>query len=312
MDDSAKKYLDVYCDIEAIFEESGIDPATYLINPTKDTPMVHAKILEVLAGSILDTHSMMALIMNNRSRLISIYNKYKDQASCHAIKEFNINRVIKSYLLDMYGYFFKVKDGKIEYTHEEDFVLPSRGRYADTKANYDYIDGRLSHMSDGDKELALILTRDGAMYYAPYDHQSLACWLNLNGVNLKNAIRVEATKKLGEFCFTSLHNYMFSLDSDGDVLVPISYDQAENLGDIYAAINRGWKYMKPIEKSLRNSTGFGIGKTEVYDQEGVSGNNMRKLAMYVPELNVLDYVRELKSASTVHDTMAHSYTAMDK
>ena len=131
-------------------------------------------------------------------------------------------------------------------------------------------------------------------------------------MNLKNAIRVEATKKLGEFCFTSLHNYMFSLDSDGDVLVPISYDQAENLGDLYSAIGRGWKYMKPIEKSLRNSTGFGIGKTEVYDQEGVSGNNMRKLAMYVPELNVLDYVRELKSASTVHDTMAHSYTAMDK
>jgi hypothetical protein len=105
---------------------------------------------------------------------------------------------------------------------------------------------------------------------------------------------------------------MISLDSHGDVLVPISYDQAENLGDIYAAVNRGWKYMKPIEKSLRNSTGFGVGKTEVYDEEGVSGNNMKKLAMYMPELNVHDYVRDLRSSSTVHDAMTHSYAMMDK
>ena len=60
--------------------------------------------------------------------------------------------------------------------------------------------------------------------------------------------------------------------------------------------------MKPIENAFRNSTGFGIGKSETYS-EGIPSQNIKRLSMCMPELNMQDYMRELRASNSVHEPM---------
>ena len=297
------KYL--YAKIKQILAKYDLDASTILQEANPNNKKAHDEILSVLSVLIQNGADKFGVTKANRDSLNDIYeNNKEDHAFLNSI-DFKIGQIVKTYLVDLYGHFYTLKDGKVTFTHKEKFDLPSKNiRHADNGANIDYINkkiGKAPH--DNNIELCLLLLPDGTTFYAPYDHLTLAYWLNLNNIDLHNAIRVESTKSLGDFSFTSLYNYKFSTSSDMDELIPMTYEQCDTLGLVYGALKHGWIFMKPLAHELKKTTGFGFGKNEVFEEGGLSYKNLRRLHMSIADFDIGEYIRELRLSTNAHENL---------
>ena len=139
-------------------------------------------------------------------------------------------------------------------------------------------------------------------YYAHNDHQTLAHWLTVNGFNLQNAIRFESSQDRSDFNFTSLNNYRLSTDSNEDDLIELSHRQAEILNILYGSLIYSWYYLEPLSSQLKNTTGFGFGKTEEFNEEGLGGKNLNRIHLHMGNyFNKNEYVRELRLNNDAHN-----------
>ena len=295
----------LYCKIKNILDKYKLNPSTFLQSAHKNNKLAHTEILAVLADMVQNPEDKFGLTKTNRDTLNNIYESNKVDHAFLNMSDFQIGQIIKTYLVDLYGHFYTLKDGNITFTNKEHFSLPSKNvKHPDNDANITYINKKMGKGAhDMSSELCLLLLPDGTTYYAPYDHLTLAYWLNVNNVDLHNAIRVESTKKLGDFSFTSLYNYKFSESSDTDELIPLTYEQCDALGLIYSALKHGWIFMKPIARELKKTTGFGFGKNEVFDEGGIASKNLRRLHMSIADFDMGEYVRELRLSTNAHEDL---------
>ncbi|MBO7218766.1 MAG: hypothetical protein J6V40_02195 [Clostridia bacterium] len=295
----------LHCKIKNILDKYKINPSTFLQSAHPNNKLAHTEILAVLADMVLDAEDKFGITKTNRDSLNSIYESNKADHAFLNIADFQIGQIIKTYLVDLYGHFYTLNHGNITFTNKEHFDLPSKNvRNTDNEANITYINKKMGKSAhDMSSELCLLLLPDGTTYYAPYDHLTLAYWLNANNVDLHNAIRVESTKKLGDFSFTSLYNYKFSTSSDMDELIPLTYEQCDVLGLVYGALKHGWIFMKPIARELKKTTGFGFGKNEVFDEGGIASKNLRRLHMSISDFDMGEYIRELRLSTNAHEDL---------
>lgn len=305
MQDYSKTVQDLYSKIRHILDKYELDAGTFLQDSHPNNSKAHSEILAVLADTIPTTPDRYGVTMANRDYINDIFENNREDCKFKDIPDFKLGKLVKTYLVDLYGHFYNINDGVISFTHNEDFALPSVvDNNPDHEANMQYIESRVgASKHDTNTELCLLLMPDGKIYYAEHDHLTLAYWLNLNNVDLHSAIRVESTKSLGDFSFTSLYNYKFSESSDTDELISISHPQSQNLALIYGALKHGWRYMRPLAGELRKTTGFGFGKNEHFEDGGLASKNLRRLHMYMLDFDLGEYVREMRLSNSAHSPL---------
>ena len=305
MQDYTVKDKMLHLKIKNILNKYELEASTFLQSPNPNNKKAHNEILALLAEYVQNGADKFGITKANRNSLNAIYEANRENCAFQSMPDFHIGQIIKTYLVDSYGHFYTLKDGNITFTNNEKFDLPSKDlKRVDNGANIEYINRKMGKpIHDPSIELCLLLLPDGTTYYAPNDHLTLAYWLNLNNVDLHNAIRVESTKKLGDFSFTSLYNYKFSTSSDMDELIPMTYEQCDMLGLVYGALKHGWIFMKPFANELKKTTGFGFGKNEVFKDGGISSKNLRRLHMSIGDFDIGEYIRELRMSTNAHEDL---------
>ena len=293
--------------INQIISENNVDVFNFFMSSSPENQKTHELILNVLKDYLSDIVDTQELVMLNRNEMLKIYERFKtEKMSLSVSEEYQKYLIIKKYIFDFNYSFFKIKNGEINKTKFADkFILPSICDKPDYDANAKFLKNNFTKTHDNKyDQLCLIILPDGTCYQTPDDHETLAYWLNVNGVNLKNAIRFEATQSLYDFSFTSLHNYKFSNNSDDDELIEMTHEQAEIIGTLYGSLLQCWKYMKPLSGEIKNSSGFGFGKTEKFEEGGISSKNLNRLALYTKDFfDKGEYIRELKLKNNTHNPL---------
>ena len=150
---------------------------------------------------------------------------------------------------------------------------------------------------------------DGKTYFAPKDHLTLANWLNATGVDIKGAVRLEATKHAygkSSFDVTSLYNYKFSESSNMDEQIALTDKQGEALAKVYGGLQSAWENLANFEEVLYMSTGFGLGKKDEKYDANIAKNNLKILRNYVDEdyFDVKAYKQTMSSGSDPHSPLS--------
>lgn len=304
-----KQYQEMITKINLILSDNKVDVSNFFMSAKEENKNIHKQILDVLKvylNDIVDTQEFYVLNKKQlNNQLSKIYTKFNKLDSQEALHDYQVYLIIKNYLFDFNNAFFKIKNGEVNFTkYVNKFILPSIGDKADLKENAKFLKNNCTKTQDHYDQLCLIILPDGTCYQTPYDHETLACWLNVNGISIKNAIRYESTQKYYDFSFTSLYNYRFCKDSDSDELIEMTHEQAEVLGTLYASLLECWKFMKPLSDEIKNSSGFGIGKTEKFEEGGISSKNLNRLSLYIGDyFNKGEYLRELKLKNNVHNPL---------
>ena len=203
-------------------------------------------------------------------------------------------------------------DGKeLKDNFGEDFRFPSMEGEINTAMNVAYVRHKcMDYDATKDKEICLLITPRGEAYYAINgDHASLAYWLNINGVDLHNAIHFEATKSSGAFLITSLYQFAFSKGSNGDRFVKLTYQQVDMLNCLYDTISNMWPRTKSITYMIRASQGFGIGMNDedkaVRQENPLDvATNLRRLHLCMPTNfdaeSYREYVKDMRLGGSLH------------
>ena len=263
----------------------------------------------------------------------------------------NIAYTFNEFVDIMHGVFYQFQDGKLAPTHIEDFVLPSRSFGAEwlrlssdekkrlLALDSEYLDKKVSEKRYAKGDAEFLILQNGKICFAPNGHFSLAQYLNANGVDLRDGIRVEARKGVTTyFDFTTLHNYNFFEDdlgedeefvriagqkisfslsnftpitSDKDTVKPVikkqkpsgmvvmTKEQAEVLGSIYTTVANTWSNVEPINNAINRSTGFGFGKKDSELFGDNPGLRAKNLNMLNRYVDGID-MRELQVNNDVH------------
>ena len=296
--------------VKQVLDKHGIKYEAFLRQSSDKSAVVHKEILDILAKFINTFGDRMTLLIKNREDLFAVYDKYADSGKAlEEIDEYQLKHIIYAYLGLFYNHFYTIDNGKVNLTNNEEFKLPSMEDKPDYDKNLEYITSKISKKMypSNPEQLEILILPNGTTYFTPDDHRTLAFWLNVNGVDLDKAIRVESSKRLGEFNFTSLFNYKFSKNSDENELIKITSPQAEMLGLVYSSLTSGWLYMKPFVENLRMTTGFGFGKKEKFDPQGLSAENLRKLSTYLGDFFTTsertEYIREMNLSNDAHNPL---------
>jgi len=268
-------------EITKIFNESNVETSGYLVYPAEDIE-INNKILEVLCKHIKTHEDVKTIAKQARNEYISIVKNVKtNPLTKERMDRLNICYIVKKYLQCFYNSFFRIQDGKIIRTNYEKFELPylqpknaeeiiKNNKYLENKAHYPILDDNC--------EINLIILPNGTCYFAPIDHQSLAYWLNINGIDINNAIRFEVSKDVNDFRFSTLYNCEYSIDSNDNEMLIITDKQAEVLGGLYQTVRAKWRNIYPYERSLHMLNGFGFSNYD-YDKD-FAKTNLEKLGKY--------------------------------
>jgi len=296
---------DLIVKIGIILERYNLNSENFLYTKNKNNPKAHAEILELLAKCIDSPQDKVDLTIKNREVLLKLVEDGVQNGGFKSSPNYQIGNILKNYLTEFYDFFFTIENNQIKLTQTEDFQLPSMEDKPDFKKNLLYIKYKMSYQKNAALgELELILLPDGTTYYAPQGHEGLAYWLNLSGVDLNQAIRLESVKSMGDFNFSSLRNDKFIQKDEDNEMIEISSAQANFLGVLYGTLSNGWAFMQPLDHQLRLTKGFGIGKTETFEPEGISGKNLRKLDIYMGDhFNKGEYVREAMLSNDTHNPL---------
>ena len=293
-----------------IFEKAGIDPKDFLSDSFGEkSKECHKKILEYLCSVAPNGGKDLSDLEQANYQYLT--ERWFEDQKCVEDVDYQVAKVLHQYMGKMYGTFFDIKNGRATYTGIENFVLPSTtkprseygSKYDMWKDDMGYIYTKLGRC-DNDSELELIITHDGVTYLAPNTHIVLAGWLNVNGVDMHNAIRLEASKNrfnTSTFSFTSLFNYSFSKSSNEDRYMIVSGGQADILGRTYDALSSDWSNMQPMEEAMKYTTGFGVGLKDL-DEEYMSAN----LATFNRNMESFDkgkYIADIRRNPDVHNPM---------
>ena len=308
----AKKQNQIIEQSDAIFKKYNIEPADYLKNRHgEDGIKCNREILKLIASTVQDRPELKALQCSNYIYLSSlIEKKFKDavdpkQKQSNELDTFDKNRnyqiskVLHEYFELFHDAFYKINSGSATFTNNENFVLPSLSdnpditsmpRIAQLQENARYINKKLTRKSSFQNELELLITEDGTMYFTPNTHEGLACWLNINIISLKDAIRIETSKQSNQsyFEFNSLYNHNYSTESNGDKLIEISDEQAVAIGELHRTLNLLWPNLSPINHSIDFSYGFGLGKKDkmLADQDPqITAKNLNTLYYNVDDVD---------------------------
>ncbi|MBO4936883.1 MAG: hypothetical protein J6C90_01000 [Clostridia bacterium] len=302
----AEQHARIMAKLEYILRMHQVDVSHYLTDAQPQNVVTNSDILNMLAGELKDTTGKLYFMQYHRDKMIALHDYLKTHPQSVQRKQlYEHYKLLKTYLVDLYRYFYTFDNGKVVYTNRHDFQLPSLDDKPDLEANMRYI-SRKTHMQNVSEreELCLIILPSGKTYNAPFDHLTLAYWLNLNNISIKNALRFEASKPLYDFNLSSLYNYKFSESSDQDELIALTYEQAQLIGTLYATLSNGWRFMKPLEYELKKSSGLGLGKNETFDEKGVSMHNLRRINLYAGKyFNMKDFVTEMRRGNSVHNPM---------
>ena len=290
--------------INTILKQFEISPKDFLCKHNKKNLDAHETILGSLPPMLENEKVRTQILTENRKKQIDIAHQFKDIGHKNS-PEYQICSIIKAYLYDFYDTFYSFKNGEPENTFAEDFFLPSIEDNPDSSANFKYILNKLrQYPRETSTELETIILPNGETFFAPIDHETLAYWLNINGVNLHNAIRFESSQSIRDFNFSSLFNDKFAESDTEKETIQISSKQAEILGVLYESLEHGWHFMRPLHDQFKHSSGFGIGKTEKFDNEGISGKNLRTLDLYMGKhFNKCEYIREARLSNDAHSPL---------
>ncbi len=77
--------------------------------------------------------------------------------------------------------------------------------------------------------LTLIITKDGKTYRAPTSHATLYIWLNMLGIDTKNAIRIEWYGPQNNFDISSFARYEYNDNQENEKCIEITATQAESI-----------------------------------------------------------------------------------
>ena len=282
-------------DIKNILQEHNITCEKFFLSNDEDHQSAHKKILNTLTKYINTVSDKSELEIINRKKSLDYYNKLGNE-KINDSYDYQICKIIKEYLLDFYGALYKIIDGKVVYTNQENFQLPVLDIkiMEDMDSNYKYIKQKCGNTyHNPNSTICLIILKDGTTYIAPLDHQILAYWLNLNGIDINQSIRLETSKQFFDFTFSSLHNYKFSEFSNDNELIKISNDQANVIGTLYQTLKYAWRWLKPLEPQLLKCDGFGFAIND-YDPI-LSVTNINKLEDYSGGLlDGKEYLKDLK------------------
>ena len=207
-------------------------------------------------------------------------DEFLDNRAYRLDPKWQVSRMLHDYFNTLHKEFFLVNDGKVIKTDIEKINLPSRQKENEKLSNnekvmldVDYLAIKNKHkhnVSGMAKELELLIMKDGEIYFAPNGHEALATWLNLSGVDIQNAVRIEAVNEsyaTSKFGFGSIYNHNYSVEERDDKVIELTDAQGEAIGSIHRALNILWQDLEPINESIKKSSGFGLSNRSI-DVEG--------------------------------------------
>ena len=280
--DNIQKQLLIQADI--IFKKHKIQPENFFHQSFgSNSKKCHEEILQAISKVATETAEIKMLECSNYMHLSNIVSNATNVRPIPRLnknplnnREYELCKIFHNYYELFYDKFYRTPHNKVIYTNAENFELPSlanandpeytsKPRMTQLTDNTTYISKRLARKLENRNELEFLLMPNGNLYFAPSSHQTLAMWLTANGVNLKNAIRIECAKtpdKKSYFEFNSLYNHGYSTESNSDNLIEISKPQAVTIGELHRTLHLYWPKLTPITHSVDFSTGFGLGKRD--------------------------------------------------
>lgn len=207
-----------------------------------------------------------------------------------------LNSILKIYLNDIWGVFVTAKNSKATPNGVENFQLPASkvSTMQDLEHNSQYIEKKIGNIYlNKYRQLAVFILPDGKCYYAPKDHMSLATWLNMNGVDIKGALRLEINDAHNGIDLSTLGNSKFSKASNEDYLVKITNEQVESLALIINAVKLTRKKDVTIEDCLYNSWGLGCSQFDFDEQIGTE--NVKRISYEFRDLNRNAYMQRVRT-----------------
>ena len=272
-----------------------------LVTTSPNHKLFHEDMVEILSNMIENLDDVDELKKENskRHRLLfeSMENDLIGYSRVQCSKMTSICHITNVYLGNFFNKYISLKGDRIENTNKESFILPKTKTesFDEYESNYKYIISKLGNIYlNPNRELCLLIMPDGTCYNALDDHLTCARWLNMNGIDINNAIRFESSKQFYDFNFCSLYNYNFSYKSDSNQFIEITTEQAIVITDLYKALQQGWAFLKPISSSIEQSNGFGFGYKDF--TPGLGPKNLSQLAEYSKGyLDDYEYLKELKS-----------------
>jgi len=290
-------------EIRQTLKKYNISPQDYLLTPTD--PRAHRDIMNIFAKTIHNQKEQEAVSSINREMMIDIAKSSKDD-NCKLRDDYRYSIIARQYLNEFLGNFFLIENKEAKLTNVEEFQLPDMSDKFDRRKNMEYINSKIQKIDpeyrnemNGDIEICMLILPDGTSYFSPRDHETLARWLNVNGINIDKSVRYESKKSLYDFSISSLHNKILSKSSNSDKLIEITREQVDVLSKMYGTLLSGWTWMKPLDSQLKLSDGFGIGKKEVWNE--TSDKNIKRIHNYMDEyFNLGEYKREMGLSNDAH------------
>lgn len=147
--------------------------------------------------------------------------------------------------LSVYKNYYRIKNGELEYSDKDIYNYTNKNEF-ENKSRF---------VPDG---VCLLLTQSGECYFSDTNrHKDLAGWLTSRGVQLSGAVRLMISHKRYEVAVTSMGNFDYTKDSNNDLDIEISKEQAKAIATIYSNLKSKWAKITNINKIAMYSSLFG-------------------------------------------------------
>ena len=292
--------------IERLTKKYNLDSIKLIHSTSESHKLFHEEFLVILGQLVDDLDDLDFLYRENSKMLrqlwIAMDGGLKEGFEyCNRLISYC--DIIHKYLGNFHNKYFSIQNNEPVLNKKEIFELPvsNTREFEDMDINFKYITAKLGSIyTNENRELCLLILTDGTCYNALNDHATLARWLNMNGIDIDNAIRFEASRQFNNFDFCSLNNFGFSEKSNDNEFIQITPAQAIAITDLYKALSSGWRFIKPFDKCLEKTTGFGFGIKDY--RSGLGERNLSIISEYAKGyFDDYDYLRYLKTKANEHN-----------
>ena len=229
----------------------------------------------------------MALILKENAEFIKFYEKinwaklsgelakYNQEYEFTALKQF----------VNGFGRYYTIENGKIVYLGCE-----ALNHDATIKEYKNKIE------SCSEKCFNAIVIPSGECFVSKADHVSLCKFLVSQGVDLNNAVRIDAghQKDYVTFHICSLYNYGYSINSSQNKYILLTQAQANVIMNAHKNISKIWAKTPDFEKVLRYSHGFRIGIKQEKNNDSIINLKRFERCDTDGTFSAMRYLKDLK------------------
>lgn len=168
--------------------------------------------------------SFIANFYQNKSNI----NKYYDSDIVEQLAIPRIRNIVFHYLEEFYNHdLYGIEDGKYTINNQKIEYQYDKNQHGIKTTNIEYLMD--TKRNNENNYLTLIITKDGKTYFSPSSHATLYIWLNMLGIDTKNALRIEWYGPQSNFDISSFYRYDYNTNQENEKFIEITDQQAESL-----------------------------------------------------------------------------------